>query len=96
MNLAGYHQLPPVLVEAIRRLVSFLWLESKDKSAAPSSKKGPESEAEAKLREFLMNKIGNPPCPARQGAFRATKAAVVKYGLRQTLDHVNRTGFLPW
>ncbi|XP_057804091.1 protein DA1-related 2-like isoform X2 [Salvia miltiorrhiza] len=60
-----------------------------------SSKKGGKSSAENKLGVFFMHQILHDASPAYGGGFRAAMAAVNKYGLRRTLDHIRHTGIFP-
>uniref|UniRef100_A0A9I9DTJ1 LIM zinc-binding domain-containing protein n=1 Tax=Cucumis melo TaxID=3656 RepID=A0A9I9DTJ1_CUCME len=60
-----------------------------------SSKKGGRSSAENKLGEFFMHQIANDASAAYGEGFRAANAAVNKYGLRRTLDHIFMTGSFP-
>ena len=60
-----------------------------------SSKKGGKSSAENKLGEFFMHQIANDASAAYGEGFRAANAAVNKYGLRRTLDHISMTGSFP-
>ncbi|KAM1406678.1 hypothetical protein ACFXTH_001326 [Malus domestica] len=60
-----------------------------------SSKKGGKSEVEHKLGEFFKHQIAHDSSPAYGGGFRAANAAVNKYGLRRTLDHIHHTGNFP-
>ncbi|XP_038891050.1 protein DA1-related 2 isoform X4 [Benincasa hispida] len=60
-----------------------------------SSKKGGKSSAENKLGEFFMHQIANDASAAYGEGFRAANAAVNKYGLRRTLDHIFMTGSFP-
>ncbi|KAK3231313.1 hypothetical protein Dsin_003194 [Dipteronia sinensis] len=60
-----------------------------------SSKKGGKSGVEKKLGEFFMHQIAHDASPAYGGGFRAANAAVNKYGLRQTLEHIRLTGNFP-
>lgn len=64
-------------------------------SHSSSSKKGRTSEVEKKLGEFFLHQIANDASPAYGGGFRAANAAVNKYGLRRTLDHIRYTGSFP-
>jgi hypothetical protein len=54
-----------------------------------------KSKVENKLGEFFMNQIANDSSPAYGGGFRSANAAVNKYGLRCTLDHIRLTGQFP-
>lgn len=60
-----------------------------------SSKKGRTSEVEKKLGEFFLHQIAHDASPAYGGGFRSANAAVNKYGLRRTLDHIRLTGSFP-
>lgn len=42
-----------------------------------------------------MHQIAHDTSPAYGGGFRAANAAVNKYGLRATLDHIRLTGHFP-
>lgn len=68
---------------------------SSSTSTSYSSKKGAISKVENKLGEFFMNQIANDSSPAYGGGFRSANAAVNKYGLRCTLDHIRLTGQFP-
>lgn len=60
-----------------------------------SSKKGGISHTEKKLGEFFMHQIAHDTSTAYGDGFRTAYAAVNKYGLRQTLNHIRLTGGLP-
>ncbi|XP_021904071.1 protein DA1-related 2 [Carica papaya] len=60
-----------------------------------SSKKGGKTDVEKKLGEFFMHQILHDASPAYGEGFRAANAAVNKYGLRRTLDHIRLTGNFP-
>lgn len=64
-------------------------------SSVSSSKKGGKSGVENKLGEFFMHQIAHDASPAYGGGFRAANAAVHRYGLRSTLDHIRLTGSFP-
>lgn len=64
-------------------------------TSTSSYKKGGKSIAESKLGEFFLHQIANDTSPAYGGGFRAANAAVNKYGLRCTLDHIRLTGNFP-
>ncbi|CAL1387425.1 unnamed protein product [Linum trigynum] len=68
---------------------------SSSSSSYSNSKKGGRSEVEHKLGEFFMHQIAHDASPAYGGGFRAANAAVNKYGLRRTLDHIRLTGNFP-
>lgn len=107
LRLKGYRNLNPEVEEGICQMLSYMWLESEvmpgfknmpstsAASSSSSSKKGGKSDVENKLGEFFMHQIANDASPAYGGGFRAANAAVNKYGLRRTLDHINWTGNFP-
>lgn len=105
--IAGYRNLNPEVEEGICQVLSYMWLESEvlpskgmpstsaASSSSSSSKKGGKSNVENKLGEFFKHQIANDASPAYGGGFRAANAAVNKYGLRRTLDHIRLTGHFP-
>ncbi|KAL3521146.1 hypothetical protein ACH5RR_019295 [Cinchona calisaya] len=110
LRLKGYCNLNPEVEEGICQVLSHLWLESEvmpnmpstsaassssSSSTWSSSKKGGKSHVENKLGEFFKHQIANDASPAYGGGFRAANAAVKKYGLRPTLDHIRLTGNFP-
>ncbi|KAI4306756.1 hypothetical protein L6164_030007 [Bauhinia variegata] len=110
LRLKGFRNLDPEVEEGICQVLSHLWLGSEVRpsvsdmpsSAASSSsiiytssKKGDRSDVENKLGEFFLHQIANDSSPAYGGGFRAAIAAVNKYGLRSTLDHIRYTGKFP-
>jgi hypothetical protein len=109
LNYAGYRNLNPEVEEGICQMLSYMWLESEvmpgfksmpstsapSSSSSSSSKKGQKSDVENKLGEFFMHQIANDTSPAYGGGFRAANAAVNRYGLRRTLDHIRLTGNFP-
>ncbi|KAL1542143.1 Protein DA1-related 2, variant 2 [Salvia divinorum] len=70
---------------------------SSSSSSSPwsASKKGGKSSVENKLGEFFMHQIAHDASPAYGGGYRAAMAAVNRYGLRRTLDHIRLTGTFP-
>ncbi|KAH6762715.1 DA1-related protein 2 [Perilla frutescens var. hirtella] len=64
-------------------------------SSWSSSKKGGKSIAENKLGSFFMHQIEHDASPAYGEGYRSAMAAVNKYGLRRTLDHIHYTGTFP-
>ncbi|KAF3553935.1 hypothetical protein F2Q69_00010853 [Brassica cretica] len=64
-------------------------------SSSFSNKKGGKSNVEKKLGEFFKHQIAHDASPAYGGGFRAANAAVSKYGLHRTLDHIRYTGTFP-
>ncbi|KAK6929406.1 Protein DA1-like domain, partial [Dillenia turbinata] len=110
LRLKGYRNLDPEVEEGICQVLSYLWLESEvpgfksmpsssgassSSSSSSSSKKGGKSVVEKKLGEFFMHQIVHDVSPAYGGGFRAANAAVNRYGLHRTLDHIRMTGSFP-
>ncbi|KAJ9175790.1 hypothetical protein P3X46_014305 [Hevea brasiliensis] len=109
LRLKGYRNLNLEVEEGVCQVLSYMWLESEvfpskvmpstsvASSSSSSSKKGGKSNVENKLAEFFMHQIANDASLslAYGGGFRTAKAAVNKYGLRCTLDHIKLTGHFP-
>ncbi|KAL9673867.1 hypothetical protein QQ045_030129 [Rhodiola kirilowii] len=109
LRLKGYRNLNPEVEEGICQMLSYMWLEAEvlpgfrnapststtASSSTSSYKKGGKSNSESKLGEFFLHQIANDTSPAYGGGFRAANAAVNKYGLRCTLDHIRLTGNFP-
>ncbi|KAJ0102634.1 hypothetical protein Patl1_06466 [Pistacia atlantica] len=108
LRLKGYRNLNPEVEEGICQVLSYMWLESEvlpgskhmpststASSSSSSSKKGGRSGVEKKLGEFFMHQIAHDASPAYGGGFRAANAAVNKYGLHRTLEHIRLTGNFP-
>ncbi|PON35290.1 Protein DA1-like [Parasponia andersonii] len=99
--LTGFRNLNPEVEKGICQVLSYMWLESEvrpapSSSSSSSSKKGGKySNVKTKLGEFFMHRIANDASAAYGGGFRATNAAINKYGLRRTLDHIRLTGNYP-
>ncbi|KAI4327538.1 hypothetical protein L6164_019987 [Bauhinia variegata] len=68
---------------------------SSPSSSATSSKKGKRSDFEKKLGEFFKHQIEADTSSAYGDGFRLGNQAVLKYGLRSTLDHIRLTGSFP-
>ncbi|KAI0502087.1 hypothetical protein KFK09_017033 [Dendrobium nobile] len=68
---------------------------SSSSSSSATYKKGGKSEIEKKLGEFFMHQIAHDISPAYGEGFRMAHAAVNRYGLRRTLDHIRHTGRFP-
>lgn len=64
-------------------------------SAAASSKKGKRSDFEKKFGEFFKHQIESDTSSAYGDGFRLGNKAVLKYGLKSTLDHIHLTGTFP-
>ncbi|KAL5568997.1 hypothetical protein UlMin_025572 [Ulmus minor] len=110
LRLKGYRHLNPEVEEGICQVLSYMWLESEvmpgfpnmpstsaasSSSSSSASKKGAKSNVENKLGEFFLHQIANDASPAYGGGFRAANAAVNKYGLRTTLEHIRQSGNFP-
>ncbi|OVA15562.1 zinc finger protein [Macleaya cordata] len=108
LRLKGYRNLSPEVEEGICQVLSYMWLEaevmpgsrsmpstSTASSSSSSSKKGGKSDLEKKLGEFFMHLIAHDTSTAYGEGFRAANAAVNRYGLRRTLDHIRLTGNFP-
>ncbi|KAI3908092.1 hypothetical protein MKW92_049612 [Papaver armeniacum] len=104
LRLKGYRNLSLEVEEGICQVLSYMWLESKvltgsrnmettASSSSSSSKKG--EKFEKKLGEFFMHLIAHDTSTAYGGGFRAGNAAVNRYGLRRTLEHIRLTGNFP-
>ncbi|CAA6667478.1 unnamed protein product [Spirodela intermedia] len=64
-------------------------------SSSGLPKKAARSQFEKKFGEFFKHQIETDPSPAYGDGFRAGYQAVLKYGLRSTLDHIKLTGSFP-
>lgn len=64
-------------------------------SSSNSSKKGKRSQFEKKLGEFFKHQIESDTSVAYGEGFREGNKAVLKYGLKRTLDHIRLTGCFP-
>ncbi|CAJ2643930.1 unnamed protein product [Trifolium pratense] len=94
-QVLSYMWLEAEVMSGSRTMPSTSTASSSSSSSSYSSKKGVKSKVENKLGEFFMNQIANDSSPAYGGGFRSANAAVNKYGLRCTLDHIRLTGQLP-
>ncbi|URE40583.1 hypothetical protein MUK42_16679 [Musa troglodytarum] len=68
---------------------------SSSSSWMPLSKKAGKSDIEKKLGQFFMYQIAHDTSTAYGEGFRAANAAVNKYGLPRTLDHIRLTRSFP-
>lgn len=68
---------------------------SSSSTASSSSKKGKRSDFEKKLGEFFKHQIESDTSAAYGDGFREGNKAVLKYGLKSTLDHIRITGSFP-
>ncbi|CAL9175660.1 LIM domain-containing protein HDR3 isoform X1 [Musa acuminata AAA Group] len=109
LRLRGYQNLSPDVEEGICQVLAHMWLESEvlpgstsmpsssssSSSSIPSSKKAGKSATDKKLGEFFMHQIAQDTSPAYGEGFRAANAAVNKYGLRRTLEHIRLRSNFP-
>lgn len=107
--MTGYPNLRPEVEEGICQVLAHMWLDSEiysspggeaassasSSSSPTSSKKGQRSEFEKKLGKFFVHQIESDASPAYGEGFRIGNKAVLKYGLRSTLDHIKMTGNFP-
>jgi Protein DA1 len=101
---SGYTDLEPDVEEGICQVMAHMWLESEimassgsssSSSSSGSSKRRTRSEFERKLGEYHKLLIEKNPSRVYGAGFRAAMAAVNRYGLRRTLEHIKRAGALP-
>ncbi|XP_047163465.1 protein DA1-related 1-like [Vigna umbellata] len=69
---------------------------SSSPSSSASSKKGKRSDFEKKLGEYFKHQIESDSSSAYGDGFREGNQAVLKYGLKRTLDHIRMTGSFPY
>ncbi|GMH17518.1 hypothetical protein Nepgr_019359 [Nepenthes gracilis] len=109
LRLKGFRMLNPQIEEGICQVLAFMWLESQLKSGSQSSEASSSSSSasitsqrairspfEMQLGKFFKKQIESDISPIYGDGFRAANQAVLKYGLRRTLDHVWMTGSLPY
>ncbi|KAL6546113.1 hypothetical protein OROGR_009987 [Orobanche gracilis] len=75
-----------------------MWLESEMGGGSDnnvSSKKGKLSQFERKLGEFYQLEMEKRPCGVYGSGFREANEAMVKYGLKSSLDYIRLTGRFP-
>ncbi|XP_052201179.1 protein DA1-related 1-like isoform X1 [Diospyros lotus] len=110
LRLQGYRTLSQDVEEGICQVLAHMWLESQimsipgsnipstssSASLSRSSKQGTRSPFERKLGEFFKHQIESDTSPVYGNGFRAGNQAVLKYGLRRTLDHIRFTGTFPY
>lgn len=68
---------------------------SASSSSSGSSKKGKRSDFEKRLGDFFKHQIESDSSTAYGEGFRIGNQAVLKYGLKRTLDHIRLTGSFP-
>lgn len=93
--MLSYMWLETEVMPGFKNMPSTSTFAASSSTSSSSSKKGGKSNVEQKLGEFFMHQIANDSSPAYGGGFRAANAAVNKYGLRRTLDHIRLTGNFP-
>ncbi|XP_068654090.1 protein DA1-related 1-like [Aristolochia californica] len=110
LRLKGFRMLSQEVEEGICQVLAHMWLDSEimsgsgsnvassssSSSAPTSSKKGTRSQFEKKLGDFFKHQIESDTSSAYGDGFRAGNEAVLKYGLRSTLDHIRLTGSFPY
>ncbi|XP_073306215.1 protein DA1-like [Primulina huaijiensis] len=100
LRLNGYRNLREDIEEGICQVMANMWLESQsqslsDSNKASTSRRGPRSPFERKLGMFFKNQIATDTSETYGNGFRAADQAVLKFGLRRTLDHMRETGNFP-
>ncbi|XP_042508896.1 protein DA1-like isoform X2 [Macadamia integrifolia] len=109
LRLNGFRTLSPDVEEGICQVLAHMWLDSEiisgsgsnvastsSSSTSTSSKKGTRSQFERRLGEFFKHQIESDTSSAYGDGFRAGNGAVLKYGLRSTLDHIRLTDSFPY
>ncbi|MED6197454.1 Protein DA1- 1 [Stylosanthes scabra] len=112
LRLKGYPNLSPEVEEGICQVLAHMWLDSEiysasgsdcsssssssPSSSSASSKKGKRSDFEKKLGEYFKHQIEADTSSVYGKGFRLGNEAVLKYGLRSTLDHIQMTGSFPY
>ncbi|PRQ59304.1 putative transcription factor interactor and regulator LIM family [Rosa chinensis] len=94
-QVLSYMWLETEVMPGFKNMPSTSTCAASSSTSSSSSKKGGKSNVEQKLGEFFMHQIAHDSSPAYGGGFRAANAAVNKYGLRRTLDHIRLTGNFP-
>ncbi|CAI9090759.1 OLC1v1025593C3 [Oldenlandia corymbosa var. corymbosa] len=108
LRLQGYSHLSPEVENGICQLLAYRWPDSQintgsgssnvastssSSSSTGSSKKEIPSQFQKKLGEYFMHRIESDTSSAN--IFKQAKEAVVKYGLKRTLDYTLVTGSFP-
>lgn len=107
LRLAGYRTLSQDVEEGICQVLAHMWLDAEltsgsgsnvasSSSASTLPKKGTRSPFERKLGEFFKHQIESDTSPVYGDGYRAGNQAVLKYGLRSTLEHMRMTGSFPY
>ncbi|KAL8172006.1 hypothetical protein V2J09_023810 [Rumex salicifolius] len=97
LRLKGYRNLNPQIEEGICQVMAHKWLvtqlstgenSSQASSSARSAYRGNRSPFDLKLGKFFKNQVETDVSPVYGDGFRAANKAVLKYGLKSTLDHL--------
>ncbi|KAK8954805.1 Protein DA1-related 1 [Platanthera zijinensis] len=101
LRLNGYKMLDPHVEEGICCVMSYIWLELEMKSDSGSNvassssssssipyRKNQRSMFERKLAEYCKYSLKNGKLPIYGDGFREGYAAVLKYGLKNVLNHI--------
>lgn len=109
LRLNGYRTLSQDVEEGICQVLAHMWLDAElqsgsgrdgaSSSSAPptsTSKKSARHQYERKLGEFFKHQIESDASPVYGDGFRAGNQAVLKYGLKNTLEHIRMTGTFPY
>ncbi|XP_047336375.1 protein DA1-like [Impatiens glandulifera] len=100
LRLKGFRTLSEDVEEGICQVLAHTWLQSQltsiSSSSSSSSNQGSRSPFEKKLGEFFKHQIEVDTSLIYGNGFRLGNQAVLKYGLRTTLDHIWMTGSFPY
>lgn len=112
LRLKGYRTLRPDVEEGICQVLAHMWIESEiiagsgisaaassssgSSTSTSSSKKAGRSQFERKLGDFFKHQIESDTSMAYGEGFRAGNRAVLRYGLKRTLEHIRLTGTFPF
>lgn len=101
LRLKGYRTLSQDVEEGICQVLAHFWLQSQLTSmssdvASTSSNQRGRSPFDKKLGDFFKHQIEMDTSLVYGNGFRAGHQAVMKYGLRTTLDHIWMTGNFPY
>ncbi|KAK8968184.1 Protein DA1 [Platanthera guangdongensis] len=108
LRLNGYKMLDPHVEEGICSVMSYMWLDFEmtsgsgsnvASSSSPSSsipyRNSQRSKFEKKLAEYCIYYVKNRKLPIYGDGFREGYAAVLKYGLKNVLNHIKLKGRFP-
>ncbi|EPS63709.1 hypothetical protein M569_11075, partial [Genlisea aurea] len=94
LHLNGYLSLRPEIEEGMCQVMGRIWLEAEIARLSDGSSSG-GSPFEKKLGVFFLFQMAASPDPIYGGGFRRCNDAVMRHGLRKTLDVLGRTNDLP-